>query len=52
MDERTDAEWQIIVNRALAAEFIEEMSDADFDAWFEEHRAGMEDLATRRIGDE
>lgn len=51
MDERTVAQWNTEINRTLAAELIEEMSDADFKAWFDEHRAGMEEQATRRICD-
>jgi len=47
---QTDQQRQI--NRTLAAELIQEMSDTDFLTWFEEHRAGMDELATRRISDE
>lgn len=52
MTERTDEQWQIEINRNLAVELIQEMPDADFAEWFEEHRAGMDEAATRMVGDE
>lgn len=50
-DERTEAQWRIEIKRNTAVELIQEMSDADFETWFDEREPEMSDLATRRIGD-